>query len=64
MITMEEALNNLLAQGIISPEDARAALAKASDEGFGDDEPEEDVDVDVDTTSQTDKKEEEGAYSF
>ena len=64
MITMEEALNNLLAQGIITPEDARAALAKASDEGFGEDE-EEEADVDVDTTVHSKPQdEEEEAYSF
>jgi len=38
MITMAEALNNLLAAGTISEEEARMALAKASDEGFGEDE--------------------------
>lgn len=36
MITMEEAVNNLLQQGVISAEDARLTLAKASDEGIGD----------------------------
>ncbi|MEM9469747.1 MAG: type IV pilus twitching motility protein PilT [Pseudomonadota bacterium] len=65
MITMEEALNNLMAQGIITPEDARAALAKASDEGFGEDEAEEEVEVDIDATVHSKPQdEEEGAYSF
>ena len=35
MITMEEAINNLLVQERISPDEARHALMKASDEGFG-----------------------------
>lgn len=35
MITMEEAVNNLLVQGVIDQESAHAALAKASDEGIG-----------------------------
>lgn len=35
MITMEEALNNLVQQGAIAAEDARRFLAKASDEGLG-----------------------------
>lgn len=35
MITMEEAINNLVQGGVISPEAARSALAKASDEGLG-----------------------------
>jgi len=35
MITMEEAINNLVQSGTITPDEARAALAKASDEGFG-----------------------------
>ena len=35
MITMEEAINNLLVQGRISADEARHALMKASDEGFG-----------------------------
>ena len=32
MITMQEAVNNLLQQGLITPEDAEATLMKASDE--------------------------------
>lgn len=35
MITMEEAINNLLIQGRISEDEARHALMKASDEGLG-----------------------------
>lgn len=35
MITMEEAINNLLQQETITPEEARSALMKAGDEGFG-----------------------------
>ena len=35
MITMEEAINNLLQQGVITPQEARFALLRASDEGFG-----------------------------
>lgn len=35
MITMEEAINNLLIQGLITPEAATAAVAKAGDEGLG-----------------------------
>ena len=35
MITMEEAVNNLLQQGVITPQEARITLLKASDEGFG-----------------------------
>ncbi len=35
MITMEEAINNLVADGSITPELARASLAKAGDEGLG-----------------------------
>lgn len=35
MITMEEAINNLVEQGIVSAEDGHAALMKASDEGLG-----------------------------
>lgn len=34
MITMEEAVNNLVQAGIISPEEAQLALLKASDEGL------------------------------
>lgn len=35
MITMEEAVNNLLQQGLIDGDEARHVLAKASDEGLG-----------------------------
>ena len=35
MITMEEAVNNLLQQGTITQEEAMKALAKADDEGLG-----------------------------
>jgi twitching motility protein PilT len=35
MITMQEAVNNLLMEGTISQETAEAALAKADDEGLG-----------------------------
>lgn len=35
MITMEEAINNLVLQGAVSEEEAQIVLAKASDEGLG-----------------------------
>lgn len=35
MITMEEAINNLVQQGAITPETARQAVMKAGDEGLG-----------------------------
>ncbi|MEM6812365.1 MAG: type IV pilus twitching motility protein PilT [Pseudomonadota bacterium] len=67
MITMEEAINNLEETGIISNDEARLALAKAADEGFGDEDiiEEEDDINNVATASDGNKsKEEEGAYSF
>lgn len=67
MITMEEAINNLLQQGIISPETARHALMKASDEGIGS----SGDDTEAPKASNlrkmaavSDIKEEEGGYSF
>ncbi len=67
MITMEEAINNLLQQGIISPETARHALMKASDEGIGS----SSDDTEAPKASNlrkmaavSDIKEEEGGYSF
>jgi len=70
MITMAEALDNLLSAGIISMEEARAALAKASDEGFGEDEEiNENYDTDSaqDTSQGSDENKEstdDGEYSF
>ncbi len=71
MITMAEALNNLLEGGVITEQEARAALAKASDEGFGEDEEESESNTtDVVTGksgsnkgSTTDDKD-DGEYSF
>lgn len=37
MITMEEAVHNLIEQGLITPEEGRNVLLKASDEGLGED---------------------------
>ena len=65
MITMEEAVNNLLQQGAISPDEARHALMKASDEGLGETNNEEAA-----APPPAPKKavisggEEEGSYSF
>lgn len=58
MITMEEAVNNLLAQGMITPETASATLAKASDEGVGSKQSEAVAQVDSGGSS------EDGGYSF
>ncbi|MEM7618746.1 MAG: type IV pilus twitching motility protein PilT [Pseudomonadota bacterium] len=38
MTTMAESINNLLVAGVISAEEAKDAMAKASDEGIGDEE--------------------------
>lgn len=67
MITMEEAINNLLVQEVITPEEARAALVKASDEGLGG---EEEGEGEVDSprvtklASKAAEGAEEGGYSF
>ncbi len=68
MITMEEAINNLVQQGAITPETARTALMKASDEGIG--EAKEGEGDAVAATASTPKtpaaggSSEEGGYSF
>jgi len=67
MITMEEALNNLMKQGVISQADVRSALAKASDEGFGEEDEEEEYQeavpsVQKTTTGKSDDGDE--GYSF
>jgi len=54
MITMEESINNLLMSGVISPEEARAAMTKASDEGFGEEEEDEIPDDSSDTARGSD----------
>jgi twitching motility protein PilT len=69
MITMEEAINNLLGQGIIAEADAKAALAKASEEGFGDEElVEEEEETYAGGAPKSSKggsvQEEDGGYSF
>lgn len=69
MITMEEAVNNLLQQGIISAEEARTVLMKASDEGLGEADPEEErapasVKPSVKGALPNNNAEEDGGYSF
>jgi twitching motility protein PilT len=69
MITMEEAIHNLLQQGMISPDEARYALMKASDEGFGGEGPLDEDDEELKkkiskkAAEVADKTDEEG-YSF
>ena len=67
MITMEEAINNLLKQEIITPEEARHVLAKASDEGLGV-KSEEEVPVPTKITSkkvtESEGETDQGGYSF
>ena len=63
MITMEDAVESLLEQGTISPEEAKSALIKAEDEGLGLEE------YDDDTPAEEEKSSDEGAaaaggYSF
>lgn len=68
MITMEEAIHNLVQHGTISPETARQALMKASDEGLGSKKTEEEEESPPSAahkkTTLSDKTEEEGGYSF
>lgn len=67
MITMEESVNNLLEQGLISASSARTVLARASDEGIGAEE-EEDEEERVSKASVAAAKKEtsqdDGGYSF
>jgi twitching motility protein PilT len=68
MITMEEAINNLLQQRIITPEEAKIHLMKASDEGFGEEvktKDEESTRVDPSKFNETTTSEDsEEGYSF
>ena len=75
MITMEEAINNLVLQGSISEEEAQRHLAKAGDEGIGKavSEDEESSDLSVteekkaiipNTVDEGDDGKEDGGYSF
>ncbi len=70
MVTMAEALNNLLGAGVISAEEARAAMAKASDEGFGEDASEEESDAPEVVSGKSSNKgssnndKDDGEYSF
>lgn len=63
MITMEEAVNNLLQQGVISSSEARQALMKASDEGIGESKADE-APVVSPKRATIAGGEEEGSYSF
>jgi hypothetical protein len=60
---MEEAINNLLQQGIIDEDQARHVLMKASDEGFAIGENDEVVTAGGRDTKGS-QKVEEGGYSF
>ncbi len=66
MITMEEAINNLMTQGVITPEEARLSLAKASDEGFGTETGEGAVEDSspLKKSAKGGEKTDEGGYSF
>lgn len=69
MITMEEAINNLLQQKIISPEEAKMHLMKASDEGFGEtvkgkDEETTRIDPSKFNETSTSSEDSEEGYSF
>jgi len=70
MITMAESINNLLIAGVISPEEARTALAKASDEGFGEeDEVEEEEEASEEQSHRASSApvtdgDDDGGYSF
>lgn len=73
MVTMAEALNNLLEAGVISAEEARSAMAKASDEGFGEDESETETESDspeivsgksTSNTGASNGGKDDGEYSF
>lgn len=68
MITMEESINNLVEQGVVSAEDGHAALMKASDEGFSG--PDEQATEPASkkampaASSKADDTSEKGGYSF
>lgn len=65
MITMEEAINNLLQQGVISPDEARHVLMKASDEGLGGGESENAGEsVVASSPKEVEGESTEGGYSF
>ncbi len=69
MVTMEESVNNLLEQGVISASAARTVLAKASDEGIGggDEEEAETETMKEKVVAKTSKEEsapDDGSYSF
>jgi twitching motility protein PilT len=68
MITMEEAINNLIQQKVITPEEAKVHLMKASDEGFGElnkDVDEESIRIDPSSVNEGKKSDDgEEGYSF
>ena len=64
MITMEEAVNNLLQQGVISSGEARHALMKASDEGLGETKTDDSATTPAPKKATIASGEEEGSYSF
>jgi twitching motility protein PilT len=76
MITMEEAINNLVIQGAVSEEEAQMFLSKAGDEGLGKSSSEASEETQLPSKSKdnnfinpkksakTEEKQEEGDYSF
>ena len=75
MITMEEAVNNLLEQGIIDASEARTALVRVGEEGFGEEHTDDEGSNAGDTKiskkaaqemakMQKETKEDDGGYSF
>lgn len=72
MITMEESIDGLLKQGVISEDEAKSALMKADDDGLGSKKEEESAPVKslsqepekIENTSSEDDGDQDGGYSF